>query len=154
MIRFYGGDYMSVILNDVKEVVTGFSNEDNSFDMDIIIAINTIFFALYQQNVGQKPFRVNSETTWDDFIKENNNQKNITSFVGSSLRNIQKQSVYDMCYSSCEFIIDLLKQYIITKTRMLFDPPANSTVQKIYDTTIAELEYRINIEFNDYVERG
>lgn len=145
---------MSVILNDVKEVVTGFSNEDNSFDMDIIIAINTIFFALYQQNVGQKPFHINSETTWDDFIKENNDQKSITSFIGSSLRTIEKQSVRDMCYSSCEFIIDLLKQYVITKTRVLFDPPANSTVQKIYDTTLAELEYRINIEFNDYVERG
>lgn len=144
---------LSIILNDVKEVVTGFSNEDNSFDMDIIIAINTIFFALYQQNVGQKPFHISPETTWDDFIKENTSQKRIMSFVDLPLQNIEKQSVHDMCYGSYEFIIDLLKQYIITKTRMLFDPPANSTVQKIYDTTLAELEYRINIEFNDYIER-
>ena len=43
-------------------------------------------------------------------------------------------------------ILDMVKDYIIAKTRLKFDPPQNSYLLTSLRETISELEFRLNIE--------
>ena len=91
----------------------GIEESDTAFDADIIAAINTTLGILYQ--VGA----VDSMTTLDDYI-----------------------TTYEMLFSD-ETIRELAKSYIYLKVRLLFDPPASSTIQKSFEETAKELEWRI-----------
>lgn len=124
---------MDSILEDIKQMVTGFVEEDDGFDLDLITAINNAFMYLYQQNVGYNgPYQIiNKNQTWNDYVRHNAFLKN-----GSILE-----------------CLPMIKQYIVLKTRMLFDPPTNSSIEKAYRDSIGEIEYRLNIEWNDYKER-
>jgi len=44
----------------------------------------------------------------------------------------------------------LILDYVYLKTKLVFDPPASSTVGEAYKERIAELEFRMNI----YVDNG
>ena len=46
--------------------------------------------------------------------------------------------------------IEWVKEYIFMKTKIAFDPPANATLLENYKAQIAELEWRIYTELNDY----
>lgn len=144
---------MKTILQRVKEAVTGFSMEDDSFDTDILIAINTIFLYLYQQNIGQDIFVADNTTTWEDFIKFISSKETIDDIRKYLLIDIKNKTIDEICNMSPGNIIALLEQYIILKTKILFDPPANESLLKAINSSIAEIEYRINIMFNDY-DRG
>ena len=144
---------MTTILQRVKEAVTGFSVNDQSFDSDIITAINTIFLYLYQQNVGDNIFIINQNTTWDDFLKTITIYKDVNDIKNLSLLDVSSLTIEQLCYATCATLVPMLEQYIILKTKLLFDPPANDALQKAINNAIGEIEYRINIEFNDY-KRG
>lgn len=48
-------------------------------------------------------------------------------------------------------VSDIVKSYIYLRVRMLFDPPANSTIVKAINDNISELEWRLysSSNFND-----
>ena len=109
---------MDSILTSVKKIV-GISEEDESFDTDLIIHINSVLMILNQLGVGPpEGFSISDKTSvWSDLISENSSIEAVKSFVG-------------------------------LKVRMVFDPPASSAVADAINKTISELEWRIlcNVE--------
>ena len=104
---------MDSILNSVKKMVN-VRVEDDSFDADLIIYINTILAVLTQMGVGPvEGFTITSDAeTWEDF-------------VGDDVR------------------VQLIKTYVGLRVRMLFDPPTNSSATQAFDNSIHETEWRI-----------
>ena len=103
------------ILNTIKKMLGGIE-EDDSFDTDIIVLINSAFQTLRQIGVGPtKGFTISdATTTWDQFA------------IGPELSNV--------------------KTYIYLKVKTIFDPPTSGTVMEAYKATISELEYRLNAD--------
>lgn len=91
----------------------GIEESDLDFDKDIIAAINTVLGLLYQ--IGA----MDSMITLDDYL-----------------------TTYEMLFEDST-IRELAKTYIYLKVRLLFDPPASSTIQKSFEETAKELEWRI-----------
>ena len=104
---------MDSILTSVKKIV-GISEEDESFDADLIIHINSVLMILNQLGIGPtEGFSIADKTSvWSDFISENSSIEAVKSFVG-------------------------------LKVRMIFDPPTSSAVADAINKTISELEWRI-----------
>lgn len=113
------------ILTSIKKLL-GIEEEYEQFDMDVIIHINTAFSVLQQLGVGpRKGFRITgSEQTWSDFV--------------------------DVSDSS----MDLVKNYIYMKVKLIFDPPASSTNIETYNKLISEYEWRLysSAEFREVME--
>lgn len=113
---------MDSILITIKKML-GIDAEDDSFDMDIIVIINSIIPSLTQMGIGPSKGYVvlSSENLWSDYLKDN--------------------------------VINLegIKTYIFLKTKLVFDPPANSTMIEAYNKMISELEWRmmLNVETNN-----
>lgn len=93
----------------------GIIEEDESFDIDIIIHINTAFSTLTQLGVGPKEgFAIRDKTTlWTEFVDD-----------------IRLENV---------------RSYIYLKVRQVFDPPTNSAVLDAISRQISELEWRMNV---------
>lgn len=104
------------ILNSIKKLI-GITNDDHSFDTDIMIHINTVFMTLNQLGVGPpNGFKIDDDAdAWIDFVPDTTR-------------------------------IEAIKTYMYLKVKLLFDPPINSAVIESYNRTINELEWRINIE--------
>lgn len=104
---------MGSILNDIKKLLN-IQEEDESFDTDIIIHINSAFFVLNQLGVGPSvPFSITDKTsTWEDFIGDD--KKNLAA----------------------------VKTYIYLKVRIVFDPPTSSYVLTSMQNQINEHEWR------------
>lgn len=102
------------ILTSIKKLL-GLTEEDTSFDPDIVMHINTIFFTLNQLGVGpEQPFRITNETeTWGDFDDSTD--------------------------------IEAVKSYIYLKVRLLFDPPTNSATLNAMTEMAKEYEWRLNV---------
>ena len=102
------------ILSTVKKAI-GISADDTAFDPDILLAINTAFYTLYQLGVGDndtEPFRVEDERdTWDDFLDDGE--------------------------------MEMYKSYVVMRTRMMFDPPTNSFLTDAINAQIKEFETRM-----------
>lgn len=103
------------ILNDTKKS-NGLSEDNTSFDSDIIILINSAFMILNQLGVGPETgFRISdSSTTWSEYIKPEDD-------------------------------LEAVKTYIHLKVKLVFDPPLSSTVMEAYKQAVAELEWRLNV---------
>lgn len=105
------------ILTTIKKLL-GISEDDTSFDVDVLVFINSAIMALTQLGIGPSEGFVveDSTTSWGDFLGEG--------------------------------VIDLeaAKSYIYLKTKMLFDPPASSAVSDAYKTAMSEYEFRLNIQ--------
>lgn len=112
---------MTSILNSVKKLI-GLTKEYKQFDDDLIIHINSVFAILYQLGVGTSPFSITGDTeTWEDFIGTEDDV------------NVQD-----------------VKSYVYLKTKLMFDPPTNSVVMEAINKQIAELEWRLNVETDDW----
>lgn len=105
------------ILDTIKKML-GIDSSYDAFDTDIIVNINAAFMNLYQLGVGSKEgFMIKgSEETWDLFLPPS--------------------------YPA----INGVKNYIYLKTRLGFDPPTSSFVMESMKNTIAELEWRLNVD--------
>lgn len=105
------------ILTSVKKGVGGITEDDTSFDDDIVMSINTVFSKLTQLGVGPKTgFEItNKSTTWADF-------------VGSDPR------------------LNMVKNFTVLSVRMLFDPPTSGSVVQAYEKQITEYEWRLNVQ--------
>lgn len=104
------------ILLTVKKGICGLTEFDESFDLDIIMFINTALATLTQIGVGPDcGFKITSKfTTWEDF-------------VGDDPR------------------LNLVQTYVTLSVRMMFDPPTAGSVAEAFKTKIAELEWRLNV---------
>lgn len=105
---------MESILTSIKKVL-GIYEEDTSFDVDIIMHINTVFMILRQMGVGPpEGFSITgSYETWDNYIDDIS-------------------------------LIESVKTYVALRVRLMFDPPASSAIVDVMNRTITELEWRLN----------
>lgn len=106
---------MESILTSIKKLL-GLSEDYTVFDADIIMHINTVFMTLNQLGIGpSEGFRIE-----DDIAVWTD-------------------------YIKPEDDLDAVKTYIHLKVKLLFDPPLNSAVIEAIKQSIAELEWRLNI---------
>lgn len=108
------------VLKSVKSMI-GISQEDSSFDVDIIMYINATLFTLYQLGVIPKIVQVTSDT--DSF----------EDLVGGYIQEI-----------------GMFRLYIAQKVRVDFDPSSSSTVLQSLKDSIKEMEWRmlVSAEFD------
>ncbi len=108
------------ILSSVKKLV-GISDEDPSFDLDIILNINAAIATLFQLGVVKNPYTVTSSSdTYSDLLPG---------------------------YS--EDIISQVKMYLYYKTKLGFDTSGmTSSVIEVLKEMIRESEWRLMTSFN------
>lgn len=109
------GTISESILSSVKKML-GLPEEYEAFDLDIITHINSIFTILTQIGVGPK----------DGFMIEN------------------KDTLWSDYISDMK-LYQLVKSYMLLRVRLIFDPPASSSVLESYKTQINEYECRLRI---------
>ena len=104
---------MESILESIKKLL-GVSAEDDSFDAEIIMHINTAISILTQLGVGPiDGFQIHGPIeTWENFI------------------GVRKD-------------MDLIKGYIFNRVRLIFDTPANSFLVRAIEEQIKEFEWRL-----------
>lgn len=104
------------ILTSTKKRL-GMTEEYEPFDDDIIMFINSVLATLTQLGVG--PSRGYS---------------------------IQDASAKWSEYLGDNERLNFVKDYVYLKVKLIFDPPASSTVLKAYEDMIKEYEFRITVE--------
>ena len=107
---------MESILDTIKQLL-GIPTDDDSFDTDVKVNINAAIFTLSQIGIGpSNGYIVTSNTQmWNDYI-------------GASLINLEG-----------------VKNYIYLKTKLVFDPPTNSTTIQAINDNLKELEWRMQL---------
>ena len=106
---------MESILNSIKKQL-GIPAEYDHFDPDIIMHINSVFMILNQLGVGpEEGFYIEDDVTTWSDYLDDPTQ------------------------------LQMVKTYMGQKVRLLFDPPASSTVMNAMNQAIAEFEWRLNI---------
>lgn len=106
------------ILVTTKKLL-GISEDDPSFDADVVASINFSLLSLSQLGVGPKtPFAIMDESSkWGDFV------------TGEGL--------------------DSVVSYIWLRSRLVFDPPTSGYVTNAIKDEINELVFRLNILVDD-----
>ena len=106
---------MESILTSIKKLL-GITEDDSSFDLDIIMLINSAFVNLQQLGVGpSEGFSIEDDTaTWEDFLADDK-------------------------------AVNTARQYIWLKVKMVFDPPTSSFVMDAIKHEIAENEWRLMV---------
>lgn len=108
------------ILSSVKKLI-GISEEDKSFDLDIMLNINAASAVLFQIGVLKRPYTVTS-----------------------------KEDLYsDLVPQATEDVVNQIKMYFVYKTRLGFDSSTLSgTVIEVIKEMIREAECRLMYSFN------
>lgn len=103
------------VLNSVKRLV-GIMEDDKSFDIDILININSSLVTLYQLGVLEIPYTISSELdTYDEVLP------------GAS-----------------EEIVNLVKMYLVCKTKLVFDAASlSSSHSEVLKEEIKEMAWRL-----------
>lgn len=103
------------ILISIKKLL-GIGEDDEQFDPDILMHINSVFMILTQIGVGpESGFSIQDDSSkWADFVSDINK-------------------------------IEAIKSYIYLKVRLLFDPPTSSSTMEAINSLISELEWRLNV---------
>jgi hypothetical protein len=106
------------ILDSVKKVLQ-IGPDDDSFDLDVMIHINSAFSTLHDLGVGPvEGFTIQNGTdTWNDFIP-------------TAVDPVQQNQV---------------KTFVILNTRLLFDPPATSFQLEAFQKQIDQITWRISV---------
>ena len=104
------------ILTSIKKLI-GPTEDDTSFDVDIIMHINSAFFRLNQLGVGPSDgfFITDKTTTWEEFLASRKD-------------------------------LEAVKTYVYQKVRLLFDPPQSAFLVEAIKDSIKEFEWTINIQ--------
>lgn len=104
------------ILNTVKKAI-GIFPDDDSFDDQLIMYINSSFSVIHQLGVGPKKNYVieDANNKWDEYMEP------------SYARN-------------------LVQNLLVKEVQKKFDPPTSSAVSTALDEEINELIYRLNME--------
>lgn len=101
------------ILVSVKKLI-GLAPEDDSFDTDLIVHINSAIDVLRQMGINSELYVEDETLTWGDYLP------------------------------SDEYL-QMVKSYVYMKVKKWFDPPQNGTAMEALNSSIAELEWRINV---------
>lgn len=103
---------MDSIFNTIKKLL-GISEEDPSFDQDLIVQINSVFSILQQLGVieGTGIVITGPDETWDLVIMDPR--------------------------------LEMIKTYVQIKCRLIFDPPTSSFVLEAYNQQAKEFEWRL-----------
>lgn len=105
---------MESILTSVKKML-GITEEYTHFDNDIVMHINSVFMVLQQLGVGPSyGFYIEDATA------------TWADFFGYTTN------------------LQMVKSYVYLKVRLLFDPPASSTILNSMNQMIDEFEWRLN----------
>lgn len=106
------------ILQDVKQMV-GQEFDDDTYDTDIMIHTNAVFFTLQQLGVGpENGFNITTEDQlWGAYTTPSRN-------------------------------LDAVKSYIYLRVRLLFDPPTNSFLVTSLQKQIDQLEWRLMVDMD------
>ena len=109
---------MDSILTSIKSML-GLSEEDTSFDIELIMHINAVFSILTQLGVGSSSgFKISDKSDlWIDFCQDTSK-------------------------------IEMVKTYVYMKTKLIFDPTTGTAVAEASNRIISELENRLFMEFN------
>lgn len=104
------------ILTSIKKLI-GPTEDDTSFDADIIMHINSAFFRLNQLGVGPSDgfFITDKTKTWEEFLASRND-------------------------------LEAVKSYVYQKVRLLFDPPQSAFLVEALKESIKEFEWTINVQ--------
>lgn len=115
---------MDSILTSVKKICSGIQQDDDSFDIDMIIYINSVFSILNQLGVGPVDgFSIKDDSAvWTDFIPKT-----------------------DKLYKKLEDV----KTYVGLKVKLIFDPPQGAALIDSVKSLISEFEWRINVAVED-----
>lgn len=105
------------ILDTIKHLI-GIQEDDESFDIDILVAINSVLSVLTQLGVGPSTgFIITSNSeTWKDFLQN---------------ANTDMQSVIS---------------YIHMRVKLMFDPPLSATASEAMNSAIKEFEWRLHVD--------
>ena len=108
------------ILNSVKKLI-GIDEEDPSFDIDLILFINSVFVITQQIGVGNDDnFQITGpDETWSDLPID-------------------------------QRAIAMLKTYVAHRVQQMFDPPSGAAKDAL-DRIIDEEEYRLNMAYDIYI---
>ena len=106
---------MNSILNSVKKVL-GLEETYTSFDVDILMHINSMFGVLHQLGIGPDAGFVieDDSSVWSDFLDD-------------------------------DVLLNSAKTYVYLRVRMLFDPPTTSYLITAMEKQISEIERRLNV---------
>lgn len=107
---------MDSILLSIKSLIGGVFYEAGDFNTDLIVNINSAFSILHQLGVGPK-----------NGFKITGNTEQWSDFLGDSN------------------VLEDVKIYVYLKTKLIFDPPANSFLVNAIKDEIKELEWRLNV---------
>lgn len=104
------------VLQSVKKGL-GIPLEDDGFDQELIIHINTALMILTQLGVGpdEGVFITSQEDTWASII----------------------EGALDL---------EMVKTYVILRVKLIFDPPTSSFVLESIKNQLAEFEWRLNVQ--------
>lgn len=107
---------MNSILTSIKKLL-GITEEDISFDNDIIMHINSVLSILTQLGVGSSSGFIISDknAVWSDFVSD------LTALAS-------------------------IKSYVFLKVKLIFDPPLSSAAVESMKNLISEFEWRINVK--------
>lgn len=114
-------DQDTLILTDVKNFL-GYAHDDDSFENDILIVANLALSTLNQLGVGTE-INATADTTWSKFIPTD----------------VPKEVIS----------LPMIKAYVSIKCKILFDPPAPSTLN-IMDKEATNLESRLQCGWDIY----
>lgn len=108
------------ILNSVKKLI-GIDKDDDSFDTDLILCINSVFVATQQIGVGNdENFEISgADDKWSDLT------------INQSA-------------------IGMLKTYMAHRVQQMFDPPSGAAKDAL-ERVISEEEYRLNMAYDIYL---
>lgn len=108
------------ILSSVKKHI-GVSEEDESFDVDIMMNINAAISVLFQLGVIEKPYSITSK---DDLYK-------------------------DLIPGGRDDVVNQVKMYLVYKTRLGFDSSTlSSSMVQVIKELINETQWRLMESFN------
>lgn len=109
------------ILNSIK-IAIGLSVEDDAFDQELLMLINSVLMTLQQIGVGPQDelFHIEDNSkTWSDYLDEPTE-------------------------------LPMVKNYVAIRVRLIFDPPQSSSLDQALRQEIAEYEWRMNLKVDDY----
>lgn len=105
----------SIFLSVKKVLNVGVDNTD--FDADILLHLNSVLAILQQLGIGPEDglFIEDANTAWEDLLGENSS------------------------------VLNMVRSYVTSKVRLLFDPPVSSAVQQSLERICSEFEWRANV---------
>ena len=104
------------VLTSVKKCLNGIPENDESFDEDLMLFINSTFGTLYQLGVGpEEGYAISSKAdVWSDFIED-----------------VRLQS--------------MVKEYIVLNCKIDFCPPDSGFVMSGLQNKLTELTWRLRV---------